>query len=395
MTANTTHFKVDNGDMLLIETATGRKILTDINIRCDADDPDGEDADVATQLRDRLERDALGRLYVDAMLLTHPDQDHIRGYEKHFHTGPPSEWKKSDDKILVREMWSSPIVFRRANQTDNKLCEDASAWASEARRRVKVFREARACFDGDRVKILGEDVNGKTDDILEIVETVGTKFQTICGVTDITFRAHLLAPLTAEDEDDDVLLGKNNASVVMNVSLGERNLNSPCQYLLGGDSEVVVWDRIWELYKAEAGALNYDVLAAPHHCSWRSLSHDSWSKKGEDAQVSKPARNALSQAYDGARVVASSKQIKDDDSDPPCIRAKREYDDIVEAANGSFTCLADLSGDEPLKFEITDGGVVEKARKGSRSMKSPAIVGAAGAATQSSSALGGQPFKHG
>jgi len=206
MTACTAHFKVDNGDMLLIETATGRKILTDINIRGDADDPNGEAADVLTQLRDRLERDALGRPFVDAMLLTHPDQDHIRGYKKHFHIGPPGDWRESGDKIIIREMWSSPIVFRRANQTDNKLCDDASEWASEARRRVKVHRDTGACADGNRIKILGEDIDGKTDDILEIVEPVGSKFQTICGITDLTFRAHLLAPLKAEDEDERLYL---------------------------------------------------------------------------------------------------------------------------------------------------------------------------------------------
>jgi hypothetical protein len=43
-------------------------------------------------------------------------------------------------------------------------------------------------------------------------------------------------------------------------------------------------------------ALAYDVLLAPHHCSWHSLSWDSWSDYGEDAEVSSDARNALGQA---------------------------------------------------------------------------------------------------
>src|SRR5690554_6205983 len=109
----TTHFKVGNGDMTLIETGSGRKILVDINI-CNSDDYDDDRPDVAEQLRDRLKRDNGDRLYVDAFLLTHPDQDHCRGLREHFHLGPQADWSQDDDKIVIREMWSSPTVFRRA-----------------------------------------------------------------------------------------------------------------------------------------------------------------------------------------------------------------------------------------------------------------------------------------
>src|SRR5580700_8197219 len=154
----TVHFRVDNGDMTLVELESGRRILIDINIRSAADDEDDETPDVAKQLRDRLDRDEKGRLYVDAFLLTHPDEDHIRGLKKHFHLGDPASWSKRADNILIREMWSSPIVFRRASK-GHALSEDASDWATEARRRVKLFREGHAVGDGDRITILGEDVD--------------------------------------------------------------------------------------------------------------------------------------------------------------------------------------------------------------------------------------------
>ena len=139
MAVKTSHFKVDNGDMTLIELESGRRILADINIRCAADDEDDDTPDVAKQLRKRLDRDDKDRLFVDAFLNTHPDADHIRGLEKHFHLGDPSTWSKADDKIIIREMWSSPIVFRRAKakDEDHVLCADAEAWRDEARRRVK------------------------------------------------------------------------------------------------------------------------------------------------------------------------------------------------------------------------------------------------------------------
>ena len=56
------------------------------------------------------------------------------------------------------------------------------------------------------------------------------------------------------------------------------------RYLIGGDAEVGVWDRIWDHNKNQSDRLAYDVLIAPHHCSWHSLSYDSWSDLGEEGE---------------------------------------------------------------------------------------------------------------
>jgi glyoxylase-like metal-dependent hydrolase (beta-lactamase superfamily II) len=171
-----TFFPVFNGDMTLLDLDNDQKILIDINVVAAADDEDDDRPDVMMQLRDKLERDAEGRLFVDAFLLSHPDADHISGLEKHFHLGNPTEWNKDDDKIFIREMWSSPIVFRRASKS-HTLCSDAKAWAREARRRVNLFRQVGSVGgEGDRILIMGEDVDGKTDDILDIVVKVGDEF---------------------------------------------------------------------------------------------------------------------------------------------------------------------------------------------------------------------------
>src|ERR1700676_2718207 len=107
ITATIEFFPVGNGDMALLTLESGRTILIDVNIRAAADDEDdAETIDVAKLLKARLERDAERRLYVDAFLLTHPDEDHCRGLTRHFHLGPQEDWSKKDDKILIREMWS-------------------------------------------------------------------------------------------------------------------------------------------------------------------------------------------------------------------------------------------------------------------------------------------------
>lgn len=353
MSAKTSHFKVDNGDMTLVEFESGRRLLVDIKIRVAADDPDDETPDVGKQLRDRLVRDAEGRLFVDAFLLTHPDQDHIGGLQAHFHLGSPADWKKADDKIIIREMWSSPIVFRRASK-NHVLCDDAKAWSTEARRRVALFRKDGALSDGDRIQILGEDVNGKTDDLGAILVTVGSQFSRICGTTDTSFISHLLAPLLGDDEEEEDVLSKNNSSVIMRLTLAADGTPNAARYLLGGDAEVAIWEKIWAKYTPTD--LKYHVLLAPHHCSWHSLSWDSWSEKGKDAKVSENARMALSQAEPGAKVLSSSTTIKDDDNDPPCIRAKREYQDIVNPGRGEFRCLADEPGDDPFELIVSEYG---------------------------------------
>lgn len=383
MAAKTIHFRVDNGDMMLIVLDSGKRILVDIDIRADADDEDTDTPDVAGQLRkelDGLGRDAKGRLYVDAFLLTHPDQDHIRGLAKHFHLGPPGDWSKSADKILIREQWSSPIVFRRASK-DHKLCDDACDWSTEARRRVKKFREEGAQEDGNRVLIMGEDIDGRTDDISDIVIKVDCVFSKISGTNDASFEARLLAPLRAEDEEEEELISKNDSSVILRVDLKVSKVVK-ARYLIGGDAGVAIWERLWDRNKNRAARLEYDVLVAPHHCSWRSLSYDSWSDKGEEAQVNEAARNALGQARDGALIVSSSKPVEDHDDDPPCIRAKREYLAILDDVKGEFKCVADGSGDKPLIIEVSSSGT--KTRRA-------AFATALGVGT----GIGSQPLAHG
>lgn len=364
MTATIEFFPVDNGDMTLLTLESGKQILIDVNIRKDADNEDEKDVpDVAAMLRERLPKDAKGRFYVDAFVLSHPDADHCRGLARHFHLGKPADWKKADDKIFVREMWSSPIIFRRRSEVDGELCKDASDWWTEARRRVAKYREdKKSVEDGDRILILGEDVDGKTDDLSDIRIDVDGTIEKICGTKDGTFTGLLLAPLPpSTDKDEEDALKKNHSSVVIRFHFAADGVENACAYLTGGDAEVAIWERLWKRHKKAVGDLAYDVMLTPHHCSWHSLSHDSWSDKGESAEIDPDARSALGQANDKAILVASSKEIKDDKDDPPCIRAKREYEEIAKDVSGQFLCTATDSKGEVLLIQIDGSGPTTKA----------------------------------
>lgn len=383
MTASITFFPVGNGDMTLITFDNGQKLLVDLHVRKAADDDDDDTPDVMAELRGRLSRDEKGRLFVDGFLLSHPDKDHICGLEAHFHLGPPDEWNEDHDKILIREMWSSPVVFRRASK-EHVLCDDAKAWAKEARRRVALFREkGTATVEGDRIQIMGEDEDGKTDDILAIVVKADGVVTKLNRVASGTFEGRLLAPIPhSDDEELDELLGKNHSSVVLRFSIRGGGILDKCRFLTGGDAEVAIWERLWGKHGTyQADWLSYDILQAPHHCSWHSLSYDSYSTYGEDAEVCDDARSALAQIRKGAIVVASSKAIDPDEADPPSDRAKREYISIVDGKSDRFICVADVWEDEEraLQYEITSSGITKVVRSAAKAAVAALGIGATAA----------------
>ncbi|APG86963.1 hypothetical protein SAMCCGM7_pB0248 (plasmid) [Sinorhizobium americanum CCGM7] len=386
MTASLTFFPVDNGDMALIKLDNGQHILIDVNIRAAADNPDDDTYDVATDLKDRLPRDDEGRLYVDVFLLSHPDGDHITGLRQHFHLGPTEDFPadNKDDLILIREMWSSPIVFRRAS-VNHKLIEDAKAWNKEARRRVALFRKKGFDVgDGDRILLMGKDKDGKTDDIMDIVvEQYGLITRANQGDEGL-FEGRLLAPTVVENDDELIdLLEKNNSSVIIRFSITGDGYTDMCRFLTGGDAGVAIWERLWNRLDEDGNTdwLTYDVMETPHHCSWRSLSYDRWSELGEKVKVCEEARSALSQVREGAVIVASCKPIKKDDSNPPHERAKREFVSILEGDSSRFICTSEYSVEEDraLEFKIYHAGTAKKVAMTAK--KTAATVGVSGIGT--------------
>lgn len=396
MPTTLTFFPVGNGDMTLVKLADAESttMLIDINIRTDADNTNSPTRDVATDLRERLKSDAHGRPYVDVFLLSHPDQDHCRGLKRHFYLGPlidyPDDKKPQNEKrIVIREIWSSPIVFRRASK-NHVLCSDAKAFNREAKRRVKVNKESGFWVsDGDRIKVLGEDTDGKTDDLGPILWKTGEKSSSIRGRDFAAqFTAHLLAPVKAEgDPELEDNLSKNHSSVIINFMFASGALTPDgVKFLTAGDAEVLIWTKLWEKYESTPEVLEYDVMQTPHHCSWHSLSYDSWSEKKEKAQVEQPARNGLGQARAGAVIVASCKPIRDDDVDPPCIRAKTEYEDILKTKGGTFICTDEYpkeAAPEPYVLTVTAEGA------------SKPSIGQAAAKLGAAASIAKEPMPHG
>lgn len=354
MTPSIEVFPVGNGDMTLITTANGKTILIDCYRKSGADYDYLEE-----RLKDSLNTDDKGRHYVDVFVQTHPDKDHITGFSAMFYRGNPEDWSDNSTKIRINEIWSSPRVFRRATAKgcdgNNTLCDDAVKFNTEVKRRVKLYRDSGYIGDeGNRVIILSSDEDGKTDDIQSIVANLYTSFGHMSSISDQSLDAYLLAPAdkqeVAEDEEE---LTKNNSSAIIRFDLEHTfydktidcDVTRTKSFLIGGDAEVKCWEVLHDKLKSteQLNELTYDVLLAPHHCSWRSLSNDSESKC-DDPQLNASAHAALSFANENALILCSSNEFGN--STPPSQLARDEYEKILTDNNGGrFLAVAEQGKD--------------------------------------------------
>lgn len=324
-----TIFAVGNGDTVLIE-AHSKRILTDLNYRCDSDDGGTKDCpDIAEPIRT-----ACFDHHLHLFVLTHPDCDHLRRFGDIFHLGPPSTHepnaKKGPAKILVDEIWCSPYG------ADPNYTNDVSEpLISEIKRRKALMTTDEGQKAGNRLRIL---------------DTVTAP----SGIFSTGISFELLAPTPDEADipegDDQCQPSSNASSLIIRWALsvdGRDNL-----VLIGGDSTVDVWERIGRDNLEETpGRLAWHILVSPHHTSRYVLGR----KDEEDNfAFSDDAVEALSQPRGAARVVSSSKAIVNDDDDPPSWTAKQKYLSILadggkvdDSVRTRFLCTGEQDDGKP------------------------------------------------
>jgi hypothetical protein len=353
-----------NGGMILIRLndSYNTTILVDV---CINNELIADHCDVAQELLDRLPIDSSDRPYVDAFILTHRHQDHLQGIQTYFHLGKPEDYPNTKDdedkKIFIRELWSSHNFWKPSSKNYN-LCEDAKAFNKEMKRRVSLFEEKQTIqSEGERAIIIGKDPDGKTDNLKNINYDIGDTFTKINNKSiSSKISGLILSPIEQqENEDDNCFTDKNRQSIVINLTIKQDHYSN--KILLAADAECLVWETLWK--DKSKSELEYDILVAPHHCSWHSLSYDSQSKD-DDPQVCEDAKNALNQAKTGACIVSQSKAIKNNDEDPPSKAAKDEYLTIV--SKDRFYCTNEYptkEKPEPLEFNLTSGGPQKKSIK--------------------------------
>ncbi|MBU4445942.1 metallohydrolase [bacterium] len=353
-----------NGGMILIKL--NDSFNTTIMIDCSiGDESIGDHCDVNEELRYRLPTESNKRPYVDAFILTHRHEDHLKGFQKHFHLGPLADYKDDDDelKIVIKELWSSHN-FWKPSSINYKLCDNAKEFNKEMKRRVKLFEDKKEIQGvGDRAIIIGRDPDGRTNNLENINYNIGDTFTKINNLNiSSKFSGYILSPIEQqEDEEDECFTDMNRQSVVFQLTVKQGKYEN--KLFMAADAECLVWETLWNKHKNNDKKLEYDILLAPHHCSWHSLSYDSQTND-DDPQLCENAKKALSQSKEGAFIVSQSKVIKDADQDPPSEAAKDEYVDVV--GEDQFICTnehPDENKPEPLEFNLTGDGPQKKGVK--------------------------------
>lgn len=356
-------YPVDNGDQGLIAIEEGgyiTHILVDCRIRESAAGTENADQfdvkpDLVKTLKKKKVNDISDVPYADNFILTHGDDDHLHGFEKHFYQGDPKNYKKTNKdagEILIDTLWFSPMVMGTA-QNDDEKC-----FNKEAKRRIKLHRDKCADKDlpGNRIVIIGYDGN---DDLkgLDLKRYVPGDIVTRFNDRDLTtFSIFIHSPYQEHLTDEEV--DKNRVSIVFQARFhGAKAGEFAALIMYGGDADHEAWATILEKTKKHENDVNqkaliWDILLAPHHCSWTFFnSHDEDDPTDTSIEV-------LDNIRGKGRVIASSKEILDNDDNPPSNVAKKLYVKKVGKDNFLNTSTAIKVGKtpQPIVFEITPQG---------------------------------------
>ena len=283
---------------------------------CHLEVADGEDDDrihVIDALLELLKERPLGtdgRPFLSCFALTHPDTDHVKGFQELL------------DTVNIGELWLTPRVFR--DHSDDSLNDDAKDFHKEAMRRVKATIKAGGLpASGDRVRVIGwdalldeDDFKGFPRDLLTIPGTEITGFdgQNLSEV----FRAFVHTPFAADSEGE-----RNDTSLGMQVTLtGSRRT---IRVMLLGDLCAPTVHRIFCDATPVAENLAWDIFVPPHHCSKGALFVAG--ESGEPELDEELVECLNEHAADGAYVVASCDEFSDSDEtgDQPPHRMAPRY----------------------------------------------------------------------
>jgi len=369
--AKVTFFPVGNGDCVLITLSDDAQMLIDCNITEDSRDDDEESCyDVHAHLLECAKKLEGIVPHIDALALTHPDQDHCRGLDTTFYTGDPASYGQTHLKqglLLVDELWFTPRVF---SPHESDLCETAVAFRKEARRRMALHKaRAAACnLPGNRIRIIGYTDNPDLKGLEHLTTVPGNFLNFINGKQRTDFRFFVHAPFKIDT--DDKWAERNDTSLVLQARFDVDGVVDAACAMFGGDAGPAIWEKILE--RSDEDTLKWDLLLAVHHCSWTFFSESPYKDNKVPAKAS---LKILDQRRKGAHVVASCKPILNDDDNPPHWAAAKLYKNAVGAE--SFHVTSETPSKKrplPIDFVISSNGPVLEENSGKSVIASSAAV---------------------
>ncbi len=333
------------GDGATVVISDKEVLQIDLNDTAIAEADDNEKIPLVDELVAKLPQKD-GKPYLSCFVLTHPDEDHCRGF---------ADLLK---RVTIGELWHTPRVFREFKDGET-LCDDAEAFHKEAKRRVAATIRAKG-DPGHRVRVVGYDDLLKEDDYkgfpLAFFTTPGQSVTVLDGADIRTcFAVFVHAPFRNDPADS-----RNETSLAMQVVIGSSK--ATMSGLFFGDLSYPTLREIFDQTKKHDNlrALNWNVLLAPHHCSKKAM----YEKEADGNDVLKQdilddldARQ-LSPGF----VVASSVAIPGSNTsgdNPPHAKAKNRYSEIV---NDDFICTGEYSTPKnmrPVIYTLTDHGIAQ------------------------------------
>jgi len=316
-------YPVGNADNTFIKLEDKTTVLIDCQIREGEEDTNGiKIYDVKSDLLKEVQKDADKNPFIDLFILSHPHEDHCKGFEKNFYQGKPSDYNDANRKkneIIIGEIWVTQMIF------SNDLCDDASAIRKEVKRRKQLFESGSKDINnyGDRLRIIGYNENDVTVEGLHY--TPGHTIDLINGEKNDYLSFFIHGPFKS-----DLVIGRtekdhNTTSIILQAQFRVvKNGEIKTKAIFGGDADLYVWEKVVDISENNNNSdkLEWDLFLAPHHCSW-TFFNDTPYKDNKTPKES--AFRFLDYKNSNADIIASSVEIIDNETNPPCFQAKEEY----------------------------------------------------------------------
>jgi hypothetical protein len=362
-------YPVGNGDTTLLTLTDKSSILIDCNIRAGEETEEGNKIfPVKDDLIESIQTNGDGRPFVDLMILTHPDQDHCRGFQNHFYNGKsPEDYgdsNKNNEEIIINELWCTSMLF---NGADN---DDAKALKKEAERRRKLWVEDKPekSKNGNRIRMIGYDGDSKYELVPSSIPGEIIDLKTINDNTTGNFEFFVHGPFKKSLIEATANEDKNFSSIAMQArfKINKSDSDWSCFYLFGGDADHYRWKEILEKSKAHFNEekLKWDIFMSPHHCSWTFFNDVPYDAKDENKKPRESSLELLDYRQGSGKIIASSKVVRSSDKNPPHSEAKKEYQkklsknsDFIELSKEPFE-----KEPKPYVFEVTPKGPTKEGK---------------------------------
>ncbi len=328
---------VGNGDCTTVVVSKDRILQFDVNHLEASDDESDPRIPVIDKLV-KLFPKINGKPYLSVFALSHPDQDHCKGF---------AELLK---RVHIGELWLTPRIFREYKKT---LCDDANAFNNEATRRIKKIISSNGDVEsGNRLRLIGYDELLKEDEFKgfprSFLSIPGDSIVILDGMNcGDKFQAYIHAPFK-----EDLYGDRNEASLALQVTLKEKEKTA--QAILFGDLRYPNLIKIFERNSNRKENLKWNIILAPHHCS-KSAMYWKDEEDSEEELKQDILNNIEENEVESGYVIASSSLIPSQDKegdDPPHAIAKERYQEV--ASNG-FLCTQEYptkEKPEPIIFEF-------------------------------------------